>query len=502
MLRPLVYRTGFALTAIVLFSAAACSDDPAEGDLTITPGDSNVATCRALTFEASPSEDVSWTVEGEGEINAAGLYTAPISVPSPATATIEASTGDGTASVTVSLATAFPESGVVVGDATESSTVDIVHAVSARGMRVYALLQLDGSVSLASSEDGGLTWGSPVFVTGGDVAVAASLAIDAGDPDVVYMTVHGQDEAAGSLLDLFVSEDGGKTFTSHRMFVGGNGEAAKADVISPAADTVVVAAPATWQDGDGHEGATLLYWHDANRGNGFGGLTDLENGYDGQWVQGVERRLGDKQLVETNSSRGGPQFATDGAGNLCMVDEEYDIEFEGETHFLQCSSDGGATLKAPVAVLNGAPVDLLRSRVAVGPNGLVVVAYNAYDDAGTDSLGESHYIVSTDGGETFGADHALPRRFENEVEISVADVEVFIDHEGVIWFSRFINNNNIEIDKSCDQGETLSGGLNLPTEIAETNSIIFETDAGIFAGGIRRSEGTPMGFARILAPAE
>lgn len=470
------------------FTGCAGNDTSGSTDLAVTPDPADVATCRTRTFTAAPADGVTWSLDGAGQLKD-GLYTAPLSVPSPASAMVTATSGDATATAKITLASAFPGAAVDTGRAVSSAAAEVVHGVTARGARAYALLEghkdMTHTLAVVRSDDGGLTWKAPVTLPSGERL--ASIAIDAEDDDTVYVTVHSLDSGAASALDLAVSKDGGKTFSLHRLFEGGNGEAQEADVASPAGGTVVVTAPATWQDGNGAQGATLLVWRDTTKGDGLAPIVALDNGYGAMWSPGVERRLADGRVIETNSGRRGPQLATNRKGKVCLLTTDYDVNGVDEHDDLLCSTDGGATWGDPVQAVKGKPGDMERARVAVGPDGsLVVVAWNAYNDASLDTIGHTKYSVSVDGGKTFGAAHDHPAvKDAGGGDQSVSAAEVAIDSAGVIWFARDVGEASLLLDKSCDQGETLSGAFAIPIAGSHVNAVFFESSAGLFAGASR-----------------
>lgn len=459
--------------------ATACSSSTAETPVpfSIAPADSDVATCTTKTFTATPADGVSWSVTGAGSI-ANGTYTAPIAVPSPATATVKATRGTASASASVRLATAFPEPAKDVTG--KGATPRIAHAVAARGSRVYALLQTgDSSAAVATSTDGGLTFGAPVTV---GKEKAASIAIDAANDDVVYVAIHDGDAEAESALYLMTSTDGGKTFTQKQLYKGGNGDVDLADVVSPSANTVVVAAPTSWQDGAGGQGDEMLVFVDGARGTGFPALADLGNGYSAKAAKPMVVKLTGNDLVESKSGQFGPHLATNGAGKVCLVFAEYGPTGGEERHLLRCSTDSGATFGAPVTVAHGPPARLSRPRVAVGKDGkLVVVAWNAFA-SDVDPIGTTQYAVSTDGGLTFGAAKSHAAATLDGAPTGVDSAEVAIDGAGIVWFARTIGDGAVEIDKSCDQGTTLSGRLTLPVAGVHRYGTLFSSAAGTFVG--------------------
>ncbi|MFO0665305.1 MAG: sialidase family protein [Polyangiaceae bacterium] len=493
-----------ACTSTSPSSSTTSSSSGSPVTLAIAPTDAKVATCRTAKFEATPSDKVTWAVEGEGSI-VEGLYTAPIRVPASPNATVKATRETASATAKITLATAFPEASVDAGRNATQTFTDFVHGVAARGSQVYAIAQGEkGSVRVAASSDGGLTFAAPLPVATGQNAFAMSIAVDASDDKVVHVAVHEDTNEIGAILTIYTSTDGAKTFTGRRIYTGGNGDVIDADIVSSAPGSVTVAAPTSWQDGAGHQGSMLLVWSDGNKGEGFGALTDLNNGYSAKWFPGFKKQLADKHLVEANDLRGGPHLGTNGKGKLCLSYADYDINGNGESHVLMCSTDGGASFGAPVTTATTAkPADAARPRVAIGPDGsLVVVAFNTWTNGALETGPQTKYVVSSDGGVTFGAPFTHPAVNDtNGNPKKLEDGEVVIDGAGVIWFARTVGREGVQVDKSCDQGKTLSGALLLPITGTHRNGVFFESKAGIFAGAIRAGAGdTGLTFTRLLAP--
>lgn len=484
-------------------SSSSSSSGDAAAPFTVTPAEAKVATCRGTTFVAAPSDKVTWTLEGEGTLTD-GAYQAPIRVPAPAAATVKASRDGASATANVTLATAFPEANIDIARVTTNVIPDFAHGVAARGARVYGLVQgAPGNVALAKSTDGGLTFTTPATVAAGQNAKAFGVAIDAGDDETVHVVVHEESDTFGSILSVYTSTDGGKTFTAHRLYTGGNGDVQDADIVSGAAGAVTVSAPTSWQDGDGHQGGELLIWTDTAKAAGFKALDDLGNGYNAKWSPGIKLQFADKRLVEANDLRGGPHLATNGKGKVCLTYANYDINGNDEFHAVHCSTDGGKTFGDGVTAQSGKPANLSRPRLAVGPDGsLVVIAFNTWVDGALEKGPQTKYMVSTDGGATFGAAKAHPDEKNSDGNVRVlVDAEVMIDAAGVIWFARSIDGAVVQVDKSCDKGTTLSGSFMLPVTGTHRNGLLFESSAGIFGGAIRiGASDTGISVVRLLAP--
>ena len=213
-------------------------------------------------------------LRGAGTVDTNGKYTAPTTTPQPPTATVTATALADlsvSASAAITLATAFTgKSAAIAGSATtaelESRVGVYPHSVAASGKRAYDVWTsnpasaTDVSMKIARSDDGGATWKPAV------VAITANLetpqtttdawmkcpavTIDPKNPDIVYVVgkITGSNSLAiGVGADdqttvLAVSKDGGATFTSRVLHVGGGDTCP--DLTAPAANTIVVEAPA------------------------------------------------------------------------------------------------------------------------------------------------------------------------------------------------------------------------------------------------------------------
>lgn len=495
--------TALALAAL---GVAACGET-----IVIAPEASQVPTCGQRAFTATPSDGVTWSVTGGGTMMGA-TYHAPIAVPTPPSARVTAARDSASGEATIALATTFP--GPLTALAAEDATArpDLVHGVAARGDRVYVISESNHTpftVSLASSRDGGRTFGAPVQVAshaGPAPLYATAVAMDAADPDVVHLTLYvragggtvdslaavGTSEA-GSLLLLATSRDGGASFTLRPLYSGGNGDAQNADVISPSAGSVVITAPTAWVDTtSGAQGAMLLVWHDP-----ADGLVALDNGYDARWAAGQALRLPDGQLIETADGARGPRLAA-AMGRVCVTFGRYGINGGPHSAQVVCSDDGGATLGGAVTAVVGEAYAITRPTLAVSARGTRwVVGYEGHDSA-VDAIGTSRFVVSDDGARTFGSPVTLSTELGGDgVVRAVSETEVFVDGADTVWIARTVDGERVALDKSCDGGATLSGAVSLG-DAAVSVPLFYETTAGLFAGGwLQRGEGSVLASAPL-----
>jgi hypothetical protein len=480
----------------------------------VTPAHGPVLTCSTQMMSAvvtgSADQVVAWSIMDDashGSIDmTSGLYTAPLAMPTPSTATVVATAhadGKTTGTSLLTLGTAFPSAArPVTGSAGYSSfdTGIFAHTVAAKGLRMYAAWPDNPTggttvgLKVARSDDGGATWMAPVTALSlpaqagkmvPDVFIRCpGLAIDAGNPDVVYAIGGASGPTVASVstdsLDsdsvqlLGVSTDGGATWTQRTLQAGGGSICA--DVASPAANTVVVVGPG-WDCTVPNGGRDIFVWSDANKGAGFatGTLIDSPQEYfaDG-YTHGLDDLNGDPGCTAAHldvESNGGtdssgdatesPRLFTDGAGHLC-ISYLGDINHSNGTMdtnvYVQCSSDAGKTWTAPVNVDGASAPKVSTSPVgAIAASGAVTVIWADGKPGGLFTA------TSTDGGQTFSAPSQTPHpiQFSGDTERSTPlNPMVAYDAAGILWAGYRAYDGNIDqviVDKSCDGGQTWSG---------------------------------------------
>jgi hypothetical protein len=443
-----------------------------------------------------------------GTIGASGLYTAPLATPASAEVTVKAASHAAPATAgtaTVTLATAFPSAAKAINGSTHGTAGVFPHAIAARGMRVYSVwgAQPDSntpSLMVSRSDDGGATWNAPVAAirvtlannltdSFGSNANCAAIAIDAGSPDVVYVYARMTDRndrgdalaqgAGGPTSFLAVSSDGGATFTTTVMQVGGTAGGPHGgwdspgicgDVVSPAADAVVVESPGGY-NGDGNP--DIAIWADTARGAGFAegvtadhnylanGYTDALNNLLGVHEIAVQQNGGSDDAGDATES---PRLFTDGLGRVCITYNGVTTPVLGHSQshvYVQCSNDLARTFSTPPLVVDpGQPIDhAISSPMGVlGPDHTAAILWtNGITD------GKLLIATSTDGGNTFGPPAAIPTyRLPGGLAGAPAqNPTVAYDAAGILWVAYVAydgtTHDRVIVDKSCDGGETWSG---------------------------------------------
>ena len=507
-----------SLASIIALLAAACSSSdsttPRGGTpaaaVELEPAQGNRLTCTgkvtATVTDASPGVTWSTVPTGLGGADASDAWTAPNQTPAPARFTLTATSSAepaAKASGSFTLATAFPSAITAIPSATTESPQSslggaYVHAAAARGQRVYTTwLSGDGAHAVelhaVRSDDAGKTWNAPVtalHATTPEDAQApeigcASVAIDAENPDVVYVAADvstwGNSVAdsvlpgsgAGGTTALLVSEDGGATFTTRVLKVTNAGPGICPDLVSPAADTVVVSVPDPF-DNPGHYqggGTGIGIWSDAARGAGFADGTGEDLDYSSNGETGALLNIGASTNVQEGSAGGGsggewesPRLFTDGKGKLCITYTAW-IDDDGATAddtsaYVACSTDAGHTFTAPKKLES---------------EGAAYAAVGAIDDAGevdvgwvavADAARHVTLALSHDGGQTFGTPFEPP--FPANLDLGKFTGETWspslaFDAQGILWLGYYVNDgqfyDRIFVDKSCDHGTTWSGAV-------------------------------------------
>jgi hypothetical protein len=477
--------------AALLALTCACGNNSTPA-VSVTPSPVNVLTCSTQQFAATVTGTsnlaVSWSVTpaSAGTVSATGLFTSATSAP-PATATIQAASVAApsvTGSASVNLATAFPGAAATIPSSQFNFVGTYVrsHVVAASGNTVYSVWSGPSSMApqlfLSSSQDGGNTWKAPVVAISANLDQGASfvpfdcgsVAIDAGNASVVYLygfvdgpTTQGDAASTGGNNGhtgfFAVSTDGGATFTQSVLSNGWGNFCG--DIVSPAANTVVIAGPCGTS---GCAQQDFLVWSDTNRGAAFTSgrviATNVDSYIAGGDTQGLANLDGNHGL-----SFAQPELFTNGTGEVCIT---YSAEPTGDNSgsagspYVQCSSDLAHTFSAP---LNLHPTVSDNRETwetgAIGPNGTVAVAWASGDNAASGSF----IALSSDGGKTFGAPASLPAYvFPGNSSGSPGPyLDLQFDSSGILWLTYRPYDGNgttrVVVDKSCDGGKTWSGAV-------------------------------------------
>ena len=459
--------------------------------VSVTPATATMLTCSTKAFSAGGAS-VTWSAT-DGTIDASGNYTAPMKVGPDvtitATSTVDTSVS-GTATVTLETANVGPKQ--IVVDAIDHYPDVWAHAVASSGKVVYAAWGYGGNndapkVQVARSDDGGATWGTPVTASPAigmtsDVS-CIDLAIDAGDPNVVYVVFNFTagsglpgpyaNTADDQGLALVVSTDGGKTFPTLKLLQTGNSsdpipvaQGICPDVASPKADVVAVTTP-----GGSNESISAFLWVDASRGTGIG-IAQAD-----QWNMIASEETGALHAIGADIGQDGsegdtteaPQLFSDGKGTLCvtyLADTPKGSGSPSSAIWLQCSKDLGQTFGGPTIVsptFSYSEVHLGHPTGLFAPNGDIVVAWRGFgvETAVGGTVPIAGTAISTDGGATFTDISPAVLQDANSGITNAAGIgDIEMDDTGVLWRTYVVGDgltSRIAVDKTCDLGKTWSG---------------------------------------------
>lgn len=504
----------------------AGADSSVPLSITLSPPNGNLLTCTGKVTATVPNPPqatnvvvtIPSTPAGIGALSTTSStpeWDAPKSVPTNASFTLtgtvtlpDVNNQSATTSGQYTLATAFPGVASVVTGSTgnEGESFGIYpHWSAASANRVYTVWpdkpggNTTGKIMLQRSDDGGATWlATPVtalsatFTDGANSSIlCASVTIDAGNPDVVYVLAEFTNSNSyatsvggdGDALVLGVSIDGGKTFTPRVMQVGGSANGPDniqqvglcGDMISPAANTIVVESPTNESAFDTPD---LAIWFDTNKGAGFaGGITDgsdyIASGFQDS-LQNVNKAADENHRLDIGQDGGGdetgaatesPRLATDGKGNICLtfIATQAGVTPNTENAFIMCSADNGKTFGSLITLnpADSANLHHAQAIAAMGPNGKIAVVWTDGLDAG---MGMK-IATSTNGGTSFGAPVAIPLFAAPGVQgpTPALTPSLAYDADGILWLAYAPYdgdvNDRIVVDKSCDDGATWSGAV-------------------------------------------
>jgi hypothetical protein len=493
---------------IGIFLVASCQQGGG-GPLHLAPVAARVPTCTMLHFSAIDDASggnavVHWSVTGAGSIDTQGVYTAPLLTPSPPQATVTATrtTNDLQASAEVTLATAFAGTPVLVSPIDVQSSAIYPHTIAAWDTRTYAVWAgLDASSSwgvFVSVSDDGQSWSTPQRVNDNDGSTpltCASVAVDPADPDVAYVVyradsgVFSQSAAitgtvAGATVVYAVSSDAGATFRNTVLASTFTSDYARCpDIASPAANTVVVSAPAlALGDPDtacSSSGCRRIdLWSDASRGTSWQ-TAEYDQAGSYYYATGRTRALADVGsqgapfdfVAQASGSESPRLFA--GAGKLCLAYVAGWNSPERGFPYAQCSADAGQSFSESVQLDPEANVASVPTG-AVSPGGEVSLVWWKTD------TNELRLAQSADG-VTFPTARPLSAYVDGQGLADVAWPDVAYDDSGILWLAYAHGSATaseiVIVDKSCDGGTSWSG------------PIIADEDAGSFMPAVAASGG-------------
>ena len=175
-------------------------------------------------------------------------------------------------------------------------------------------------------------------------------------------------------------------------------------------------------------------------------------------------------IAAANGDGYSPRAGTNGKGSVCMVFQYNGGNSPSPTE-VQCSQDNGGTWTAPVMITAPTADTKIHPTIAVSPAGKVV-PWRGSDTVATAI--QSFIAISTDGGKTFGAPIQYPAL--PVANFNVADPVVAWESDEILWISETANVGNaytIFVDKTCDDGKTWSGAVDV--EVLQGTSLLKTT---------------------------
>jgi hypothetical protein len=352
-------------------------------------------------------------------------------------------------------------------------------------------------IRVVRSDDGGKTFAAPVKIPT-DALSCVSHAIDAGNPDVLYVVHLAGSGGAEGHVRLLVSEDGGKTFPTERTIgatVNGGLGMICPDITSPKPGTVLITAERTAGGDKDHWTGTFVA---GNNGKDFPAPDSSDPYYAPDTNATPAADFG--CAVESNGEQRSPRVFSDGNGRACMV---YGIN-PGETCndgstdvYAQCSIDAGLTWSAPQKIGNSGPTKLWPTGAFSADGKKVAFTWTFNPGNGADD--EIAFIVSEfkDTVPVFAPPRTYPidRKLleTNEIHVYTADPILGWQGSDILWLGQTIYRSDtpiIVVDKTCDDGATWSGAVKVtnPNDFDATS--IIETANGVAVVGFGIGNGS------------
>ncbi len=484
--------------------------------VTVTPAPANLLTCTTTKFAAAVAGTtdtaVAWGVAPSpagGAIAQDGTYTSPMTVPSPATATVTATshanpTISGSAQVT--LATVHPGAPSVLPLAAGSDTEQYHHRVAISGSYGYAVRShLDtssgkDSIQVSVSSNGGATWGQSKNIFDADPAAVttacAAVAVDPGDPKTAYVVYY--DTGAGctsatstgndSRWVLAVTKDGGGTFTHHVL---ADGATACPDVVAPSPGHVVVSGA-----GRNSNDANMTFFSSAVKGDDLdapsacpaNAIATNTTAFDMMYTHiGVNGGSGYGEEA--------PRLFTDGKGNTCIAFEGYlpSPAAAVDVPWVSCSKDG-VTWSTPVQISTDTSSDAHLTQGAFGAGGELTVAWIQEDGSGASSatvrFATSPGLDTSGAPKAFGTPQKRPQFVIPESSQNAVPQDFTLVYEGDTLFvaAAFGTSGiaHVVVDKTCDPAQAIWSGavvVNAPAGGASENQFDMDHPALQLAKG-------------------
>ncbi len=322
---------------------------------------------------------------------------------------------------------------------------------------------------MVASSDGGATFAAPVNASDVDPSIALycpSIAVDAGDPNTVYVTYTADSgeatstkalsKSGGHTVALAVSTDGGKTFTN-RVLESIDCCYACADVTSPAPGVVTVA-----EGAPNGQSVPFFSYVDTAKGAHFADA----------YKKGGAPAGGGSITAESQSfatgyfaiESGGGSFGyeelrvfSDGNHHVCVTFRADNTGGKPNSVAIACSTDDGKTFAAAHDVQAEPMGTGYHHPVGVFGGGKITLAWWS-EVAGKKN--ELHLAQSGDGGATFTKSIVPPYASKDAPLPLIPQYPAIAWSGGTLWMAYLASDggpNRLAVDKSCDGGTTWSG---------------------------------------------
>jgi surface antigen len=392
-----------------------------------------------------------------------------------------------------------------------AQNVPYEHTLSVKGSRAYVAAmdaQPSGKVSIYSSSDSGSTW---TFATDYQTSIVATVppdyflhcanvAVDAGNPDIVYLTYYA-DGGFGSILGFAMGRMYGTVLSfnpsTSRVIAESYNHLANLicpDIISPSPGSVIVADVISGT----HADSVGTWTSTGDYGAGIALPTPPSTIYALPSNTNTVSTPPNGCRLASNNNASAPHLFTNGNGTVCVTFVESSGCTPGNTggRFIQCSSNNGAnwtpiTTIDPVGAgvmpqLSGA-ISPSGSNVAVawvkqimGANEIVLAFSNT---SGTTWLPAMSNMVPT----PTRWMRPYPSASRNAIVAgSIPDKPVLAwESDSALWLGQTISNNGnvLMLDRTADNGVTWMGAVGAGSYIGTS---VLSTASGMVATGFKQ----------------
>lgn len=297
------------------------------------------------------------------------------------------------------------------------------HTFASRGSRFYVAVKgapASGTVTFYSSSDAGNTWTYAIqYQTNIGLPQpyylhCAALAVDAGNPDIVYLTYYA-DGNFGSQLGFVMGRMYGTVLSinpsTHRILAQSYNDLGNLmcpDIVSPSPGSVVVADILESNTGDSVGTFTSLH----DYGAGLASTATLPSPYTSNSNTNTVYPTPAGCYYASNDASSAPRLVTSGNGTVCVtyVEKSGCTPANSGGRFVQCSHDSGATwTRRTVLDTKGGGSGVASVAGAISPSGNNVALAWVTRVTGADEIAMA--FSNTAGATFLPANPTLPQPF-------------------------------------------------------------------------------------------